>query len=238
MRFLFAVDERALTGQGCAITVTVRDCPPSSAVWHELRRRFEWRLRRMGLIRGHWLTEWQRRGVPHMHQALWFPEPEDPARFYGRIFTHWLELAEPYGAQLAGQHFAFIHDAVGWFQYVSKHAARGLHHYQRSPEAIPEGWQFQTGRMWGHLGEWSLRDAMRFDLDGPAFWRFRRMVRSHAKANARATGSGRRIRATRRMLRCTDRPLSTVRGVREWLGESHVLAIFAMLAAQGHRIEQ
>jgi hypothetical protein len=74
-RFLYSVDETKLTGHGCAVTLTIRDCPPSAQDWKRLREALFVRLRRMGLVRAHWLTEWQRRGVPHLHGALWFDQP-------------------------------------------------------------------------------------------------------------------------------------------------------------------
>lgn len=61
--FLRSIDESLLTGAGLALTLTVRDCPDTSDEWHSIRRAFERRLKRMGLIRMHWVIEWQRRGV-------------------------------------------------------------------------------------------------------------------------------------------------------------------------------
>jgi hypothetical protein len=238
--FLFGVDETQLHGVGCALTLTVGECPETSDQWHGMRRAFERSLRRMGLIRMHWLTEWQRRGVPHMHQAIWLPGPADPwdgPRYFGRIFDHWLRIAEPFGAKLAGQHFAFIGDAVGWFKYVSKHGARGLHHYQRAPASRPRGWR-RTGRMWGRVGHWMHREAMRLELCSEAFWRFRRVVRSARIADARAQGNGRRIVSARRMLSCSEKHLSAVRGVREWAELDESLRVLAWIHEQGLRVEQ
>ena len=239
--FLFSVDESQLHGAGCAITLTVRDCPDDAAEWHRIRIAFQKRLKRMGLIRQHWLTEWQRRGVPHMHQAIWLPEPErdQASRFFGSIFDHWLELAEPFGATLAGQHFSLIDNAIGWFKYQSKHSARGLHHYQRSPAGIPAGWR-KTGRMWGKTGAWAIREAMRFEVANETYWKFRRVVRSARVADARAQRhkKGKRIRSARRMLACPDRFLSSVRGVREWGELDDSLRVLAWLHAQGCTISQ
>lgn len=241
--FLFAVDERELGGVGFAPTLTVRDCPESSDEWHRMRLAFGHRLRRMGLIRQHWLTEWQRRGVPHMHQAIWLPASDEWVMDRGMlavtIVDHWLEVAAAFGATRSAQRVTLIHDAVGWFKYQSKHAGRGLHHYQRSRAGVPAGWQ-KTGRMWGRTGVWALRDAMRFEFNIQAYWKFRRVLRSARVADARAQRhcKGKRIRSARSMLACNEKYLSSVRGVREW-GEGHQsLRILAWLHDQGFTITQ
>src|SRR5690554_6634141 len=61
--FLRSVDETRLDGVAMALTLSVRDCPPSSDEWHRLRNLFIANLRNWGLIRLHWVIEWQRRGV-------------------------------------------------------------------------------------------------------------------------------------------------------------------------------
>lgn len=205
---------------GLALTLTLRDCPATSDVWHKLRRAFLMRLSRMGLHRGHWVVEWQRRGVPHLHGAFWFPEPSSSmgyARLYDEILRHWVALAEPYGVSRSAQHVTPIHDAVGWFQYVAKHAARGVRHYQRASENVPPAWRMRTGRVWGKVGHWATRDPCQFDLTDSTFYRYRRLCRRWRVADARASGSAHRIRSARRCLACSDPDLSHVRGVSEWI---------------------
>lgn len=239
-RFLYSVDERVLDGVGCAVTLTVKRCPPSSDEWHKIRRRFEKRLVRMNLIREHWLTEWQRRCVPHLHAALYFPDVPDAerGRFYGRIVDHWMECAAEYEPELSGQNLTLIYEPIGWLKYVSKHAARGLMHYQRSSDSMPPAWLGKTGRMWGKVGEWPLGSTLEVDLDTQGYWRFRRIVRSWRTADARAAKSKRRILSARRMLRCFDKRLSAVRGVSEWIDQERGLQILTHLASQGYRVEQ
>lgn len=236
-RFLYAVDERKLTGPGLAVSLTIRDCPPSAEDWKRSREAFFFRLRRIGLTRAHWLTEWQRRGVPHMHAAIWFsPEAlaDDPF-LMDTVRTHWCDVAAVYGAGPRGQHIAPIADAVGWFQYLSKHAVRGLSHYQRSPDGIPTGWT-KTGRMWGHLGDWPLIEPVRYTVRNDAFWAYRRMVQRWRLADARASGDLGRIRAARRMLQCTERSAGSVRGVGEWIGTDMTQQFLRHLASMGHEI--
>lgn len=236
-RFLYSVDERKLTGHGFALSLTVRDCPPTHADWHRIRRAFFDRLRRMGVVRSHWLTEWQRRGVPHMHAAIWLPSDAHQTHPFALrdIPQHWVDVAASFGASLRGQHVVQIDDSVGWFQYLSKHAVRGVKHYQRSSEGIPEGWR-KTGRMWGHMGEWPTVEPVRYLLDNAGFWAFRRMVQRWRLADARASGEKSRVRAARRMLQSNDRPSGSVRGVSEWIGMDMTAAFIACLAARGFEV--
>lgn len=200
--FLYSVDESRLSGVGFAFTGTVRTCPPTHENWKRGREAFFDRLRRAGLTRAHWVTEWQKRGIPHLHMAVWFPEdqvhawaaarsladdPDKAAQAFGLFLVlQWLEVMESYGAQVSGQHVTPIYDAVGWNQYVSKHAARGLNHYQRNPANIPQGWRnIGTGRMWGKLGTWHVIDPEKAELSMRDFHRFRRIVRGYRLADAR-----------------------------------------------------
>lgn len=190
------------------------------------------------MIRNHWLTEWQRRQVPHLHGALWFPEPSRWDDLKAQIRQAWLEVMASYGPLQWSQHVEPITNAVGWFQYVSKHAARGLNHYQRNPEGIPPGWQGATGRMWGYGGDWPLREAMSLQMSMPAYHRFRRLVRSWRLADARSSRSGRRIIQAKDMLKCRDSGLSAVRGVSEWIDTNDALKFVEIVASEGYDVEQ
>ena len=236
-RFLYSVDERHLTGFGFALSLTIRDCPPTAEEWKGLRESFFQRLRRMGMVRAHWLTEWQRRGVPHMHAAVWFDpglRDRDPLAV-DTIKEHWCQLAVLYGAGRRGQHVEAITDSVGWFKYLSKHAVRGLGHYQRSSDSIPQGWK-KTGRMWGHLGVWPTVDPVRYTISNEAFWTFRRMVQRWRLADARDSGDLNRLRAARRMLQSSDRSAGSVRGVGEWIGTEETQKLLRVLGSLGYEI--
>lgn len=234
LKFLRSVRMESLTGHGYAITLTVRDCPPTPGDWARLRRSFVKRLERVGMIRMHWVTEWQRRGVPHLHAAVWTPEPLNTAELY----WHWLCVAGCYGAENRGQHLAPISDSLGWFQYVAKHAARGAGHYQRSPQNVPREWGSKTGRIWGKLGSWDLVEPTRHDLDHAGFYRLRRIVRAWRIADARASGSPRRIASARRMLACPDHTRSRVRGLSEWLRLEDLERVLGLLVQQGCALEK
>lgn len=191
---------------------------------------------RAGMIRLHWVTEWQRRGVPHLHGAIWFPDKFDACR----IVDAWIAVAGKYGAAVGGQFTRPIDGVVGWFQYLSKHAVRGVKHYQRHSENIPPSWQKKTGRMWGKSGEWPVRASVRINLqdqngDG-GYFAYRRLARAWRVSDARSAGDARRIRTAREMLKCSDRTLSTIRGLSEWIPEHVSLSMIANLASRGFEV--
>lgn len=247
VRFLYSILEKELDGQGFAFTLTLRDCPATAGDWHALRRAWLMRMQRRGMIRLHWVTEWQRRGVPHLHGVAYFPPgARDRTGMppMGFIALEWCEVARAYGAEYWAQQCKPVTDAVGWFQYLSKHAARGVSHYQRCAANIPEGWQSLTGRVWGHTGEWPRREAVRINVagrEGDGGWfAFRRLVRSWRVADARAEpiakNRPRRILTARRMLACNEQKLSEVRGVSEWCPVAVQDGFLANLAARGYAI--
>lgn len=250
--FLYSIREDLLTGKGLAVTLTLRDCPPDSLAWHRMVSSWMKRVRRAGALRVHWVVEWQRRGVPHLHAAVYFPGDEVNywdndfqkriARMAGPWMVQaWLESgAAGFGAQAGGQFVTPISGAVGWFQYVSKHAARGVKHYQRSANNVPEAWKLRTGRVWGKQGEWPLQAGLRFGVQGSegdgGFYPYRRIMRAWRVADARASGDRVRIRLARSMLRCPSRPLSAVRGFNEWVPPEVQTAALANIAERGYSI--
>lgn len=240
-QFLYSVQEQELSGSGFAVTLTLRDCPPDSDAWHRLRRSWEKRMVRAGMVRMHWVTEWQRRGCPHLHAAVWWPV-NDPSTsdLRGKMLGDWMALAAQYGAGIMGQDAHPITGAVGWFQYVSKHAARGVKHYQRSSDNVPGPWKLKTGRMWGKVGHWPVREKLRIgvqDQYGDGGWfAYRRLVRGWRLADARASGDRRRVDLARHMLTCSEQALSRVRGVSEWIPQDVTLAMLANLAGRGYSV--
>lgn len=237
-QWLWSINTEKLDGYGYATTLTMRDCPPSSEVFHTLRTSYLKRMARMGAIRTHWVVEWQRRKVPHLHMAIYFDrELTGLERF--QLVDHWVQLVGPYGVSRDAQEANPIESANAWNQYVSKHAARGADHYQR--QGKPAGWE-KTGRLWGHTGTWPEEEPFTFDVPDEAYFRYRRLVRSWRVADSRMEKDpltrARRIRSARRMLRCTDRKLSTVRGCSEWMPQAVTLKLLDLLADQGAHIRQ
>lgn len=237
LRFLYSVSAPDLQGgTGYGVTLTVRNCPATAQDWSKVRRAFMERMRRLGMIRMHWVTEWQRRGVPHLHAAIWLPANVPNAD--SLIRGHWMDLcADLYGAGHRGQYVLPITDTVGWFQYLSKHAARGASHYQRSALGIPEGWKKKTGRMWGHLGDWPVKERQRVEMDDAGYYAMRRIVRAWRYADARSDNDPAkrksRMLSARRMLSNKDRVISSLRGVSEWINLDMSNAICFHLASRG-----
>jgi len=156
-------------------------------------------------------------------------------RVIGLVLVAWLEVAEVYGADFPGQDIKPIDGTLGWLKYLSKHASRGVGHYQRS--GAPIGWA-KTGRLWGHGGEWPVDLPQRFTIpNGPASHRFRRLVQAWRIADARASGNSSRIRAARRMYRSADPRVSAVRGISEWCPEAVTLAFLGLLLSEGVAVE-
>lgn len=263
LQFLYSIDERDLFGEGFAITMTVRDCPSSPDEWHYAIKQFFMYLRRLfgevgyTLLRYHYVIEWQRRGVPHLHGVIYFPEGVG-RRVDVRSFVVgcWQAYFSAWGVSERAQHVKPITGAVGWFQYLSKHAARGIRHYQRSAANIPHGWRTGTGRMWVRGGDWPIKEPQRVEMPNRPFHILRRWGRGWRLADARqelraALGDSRmdrasvkrkvalaRIVSARGCLRCPDRSLSRVRGNSEWMPDRISRPMIERLARDGYRIEQ
>lgn len=238
--FLRSADERLLpttnTGEplrAWAFTLTLKRCPPTPDDWHRIRKAFFKRIDRLGLYRSHWVTEWQKRGVPHLHGAFWFPESVRPSS----VIDHWLDLTADFGALRFGQHVTPVHDSIGWFKYLSKHASRGVKHYQRNPENIPPEWKMKTGRVWGYTGDWPVISPIAIRLDDSGFFKLRRLFRGWRKSDARLSGLGYRIRQARGMLSSPDRALCSVRGVSEWIPEDFQFVCLHWLKSEGCSVE-
>lgn len=240
-RWLYSVDGDALDGRGFGLTLTVRHCPPTAAEWTATVKRFLMRVKRAGAVRGQWLIEWQRRGVPHLHGILYFPGGVEG--YQELVVGHWLAAAAEWGPRAEAQHVVGIWGLPGWLQYQAKHSARGVRHYQRAN--VPEEWQEGTGRLWGRFGAWPVREEV-VTVSSHTFHRFRRLVRSWLVGQAReelssaqaALWSPRRgevdvkkavlreraalarLLYLERMLRCPDKKLSPVRAVGEFCPEA------------------
>jgi hypothetical protein len=218
-RWLWCVDSTALDGDGYAVTLTVRDLPASAEEWARLRRAWIRRMERRGAIRIHWVTEWQARGVPHLHAAVYF-EPGSPVLFGGSaIAVDWLLVSEELGSELQSQDVKRIDGGLGWLKYLAKHASRGASHYQR--QGTPEGWD-KSGRMWGHTGSWPVVEPLELkDLSPHEFYRVRRLMRAWAIAEARKAEDWPRVSWLRRApSHHTDVKQSRFQGVSEWIPES------------------
>lgn len=212
-KWLYSVRPADLSGVGWAVTLTVREIPPSSKEWSSSVERLTLALRRdPSISRWHWVVEWQQRGAPHLHLAV-YGDATTPSR----VVSAWLRVAAEFEPEPWGQKFEPISGAVGWLKYLSKHASRGVHHYQRWGR--PPGWT-TTGRLWGKSTTWPCSLPVHGQMDGETFYRTRRWLRGYLVSEARAKGDWRRVGYLRRMHK---RPLGDLRGVSEWVPDAVVL---------------
>jgi hypothetical protein len=246
-RWLYSVERQGLSGQGDAVTLTMRHTPATVEEWQRILRLLFYGLRDRGMIRWHWVVEWQRRGTPHLHLAVYSDDTERPPG--PEVVRAWLRLTREYGSQPSGQHVTPITGPVGWLKYLSKHASRGVKHYQR--QGKPAGWE-KTGRLWGYGGVWPVSMPVEGVLTTRQYHQFRRLVRRYAVAEARssalryrrlgevkkAESAWKSVGYLRRMLKCHDRNLSTVRGVSDWAPPEVTLPMALWVGWQGEAVER
>lgn len=211
-------------GYGYAITLTLGFTPETSDDWHKLRKAIIQVMRREGVELVHWVVEWTRLKRPHLHMAV-YGDIGDLPLF---VVTRWLKLADLRGwpVTFKGQHVVPITDALGWLQYVAKHAARGAGHYQR--EGAPEGWE-TTGKLWGTMGDWPQAEGVSYDLTDGQFWAYRREFYKYQRSKLRGLGLSRtKIQRIGKMARHPKR--GRVAGVSGWIPEevSNTLLVFAV----------
>lgn len=236
VRWLQSVDASKLEGLfGLAVTLTVRDCPDSAVEWTRARARWSRLARAAGAELGHWVTEWQMRGVPHLHVCLYFAEKPSPVTALSLV-QGWTDIASRWGARVIGQDVHELVDVKGWSKYLSKHSARSVYHAQRS--RMPDGWT-RSGRLWGHWGVWPVSEDD-FVIEGRAWVMLRRALRAWALADARSEKDPRRraarIRAVKRSINpawVSGRSSSVVVGLREWAPARVTGRLLADLVAQG-----
>lgn len=211
-RFLQSIDPAGLWGVGIAVTLTVRETPDSAADWKRALDALTAQWRRWGLIRHHMVTEWQKRGTPHLHAVAYF-DPDVVCRsIVGGDGIRWVHgpmraadwqarmavtaqliafhttrvwsdrLAPAWGASRKGQHVVEVMNPDRWAQYLAKHAARGADHYQRQRDTLPASWH-TTGRLWSKGGSWPTREEV-YDTDMRTYHRLRRWVRRWQRSRA------------------------------------------------------
>lgn len=187
-RFLYSVVPEQLCGYGFSVTHTVEDCP-SPDLWAKwVKSYFRNLARRWPLTRYHAVTEWQRRGMPHLHSAVWFkgtsslgsgsslsdaavPNDRDCSRYIRegidipttqQMIDLWLKITVDGGSQTYGQDVKPINlnDAGHWLQYLAKHGSRGVSNYQRHFSNVPKSWKNKTCQVWNKGGEWPIENAV------------------------------------------------------------------------------
>lgn len=215
--FLYQVIPQALDGAGYAVTLTVHSCDTPKE-WAKWRKNFIDCLRRMGLVRFHCVTEWQKRGAPHLHLAVWFTTRQE-GECWRRlaIIDHWLRIAADGKPSSLAQDVKPIASSLHWLRYLAKHGVRGVNNYQRHWSNIPTAWQGETGRVWLKGGEWPILPFFRVEgLTQPQKFQIRRLFCRYLASNPthlnirpehrRGTSSH-----WRRFLKCNDPALARFR---------------------------
>jgi hypothetical protein len=244
MRFLMGVSPDTLPDPlyATAYTLTVPHAPPSHEEWSLLIDRLRKRMAREGVMLDHWVTEWTRRGVPHLHGILVFDVAEDQIWYRNLVHVHWVRLTRAMGIQTAwhAQHCQPIHDLRGWMQYIAKHAGRGYAHYQRQRDSLPEGWQ-RTGSMWGKSRGWPM-DEEKTELTDGEFYVFRRLCQRYLVSESKMLFLRSRKEFLRRsylrqfvyrrsMFKTPDFNRSRCRGLSEWVPKEVALRLLCAARA-------
>lgn len=268
--YLMSLDFPSVDGAPYAFTLTIpATCMDrvSSAELHGLLAAWLRRCRRYyGMAHYYWLIEFTAQGTPHIHLTVWC---HDTRQLYDRrtrqyvmvdlppvttqtlMLVEWIRLCETHDipARMTGQLFRPVEDTPeAWLAYTAKHSTRGIEHYQRRLDNMPEDWQQHPRAMWGHDRNLTNMQADQWDLpmSTEAFWQFRRTIRRHLIQQARRIKDprkrGKAISATRRMLKHgispeeahrkrwlddNERflPQSAFLGIRAWMSPQEQLAV-------------
>ena len=195
------VDFDAIDGVPAFVTLTMPSGQMgevSAADFHGWLKRWLQYMKRHGMSHYYWILEFQASGNPHLHVLVWLDHDCDPLEQY-KALRSWVGILNKsdVGARLQGQIWENI-DVGGELvvdgervpahpervlMYLAKHAARGVAHYQRQIENMPDDWQYRSGRVWGHDRGLPLRAQQDVETDYPTFHRFRRLVRQIGRAH-------------------------------------------------------
>ena len=181
--FLHSVLISKLDGVAYEFTATFRDCPETPTAMHRVRRAFLKRLQRRGLLRYMWVCEFQQRGVPHFHFILYFSKEQNREE----LRLAWLCVARDYNVKSVGLSCKSIHNYRGYCDYMHKHTARGIKHYQRQKQNMPEVWRGRSPKMWDYsrADSWPV-EVNKQEFDTPLFACLRRLVRFQEMGRVRS----------------------------------------------------
>lgn len=229
----------------------------SAAMFHGWLKSWLCYMKRHGLAHYYWILEFQASGNPHLHLLVWLDHDWDALEQF-KALRSWVNMLNKsdVGARLQGQIWENI-DVGGEItvdgetvpahpervlMYLAKHAARGVAHYQRQIENMPDDWQYRSGRVWGHDRGLPLREQQDVECDYPTFWRYRRLVRRWrcSKANS-IVDPERRCAAVvqaRRCLRCPRPEISPYRGISAWVPSDVASALLDAAMRGGEHAEE
>jgi hypothetical protein len=175
-----------------AFTFTVRRADLSEDAWRGMMKAMNMRMTRMG-VAAVWRIELQRRGVPHLHVALWLPLDYRGTRedAIDEITEAWLEITGEKNDAAAREHAVHWKAILspGWAVYMA------LHDGKKKEGQL--GWQ---GKQWGiwnrrlfkrvepNVGEMSDHQSRVFQR-----WFNRFLYRNGAKVRVPRSGSFQRM---------------------------------------------
>lgn len=233
------VDFEAIDGVPAFVTLTMPSgqmSDVSAADFHGWLKSWLRYMKRHGLTHYYWILEFQASGNPHLHVLVWLDHEPEPLETF-KALRSWVGILNKsgVGARLQGQIWEPIDVGAEItvdgetvpahpervLMYLAKHAARGVAHYQRQIENMPDDWQYRSGRVWGHDRGLPLCAQEDVETDYPTFHRFRRLVRRWRLAEARSIKDADRRRAAivqaRGSLKCGRPDVSPYRGVSAWI---------------------
>ncbi len=236
------IDFDAIDGAPAFVTLTMPASQMgdvSAAMFHLWLTKWLMYAKRHGMRHYFWILEFQASGNPHLHVIVWVEPLPDAVGAVGWL-KFWVRVLNKSGvlARIQAQCWEPIDLAAEVavdgetvparpervLMYLAKHAARGVAHYQRRLDNMPEDWEYSSGRVWGHDRGLPLRESERVEVDYRTFHRFRRLVRAWRKAQATAIRDDSRRREAivqaRRMLRWANPAESPFRGVSAWIPAS------------------
>ena len=164
------VDFDAIEGVPAFVTLTMpaqQMADVSAAMFHSWLKSWLRYMKRHGLLHYYWILEFQASGNPHLHVLVWLDHAWDALEQF-KALRSWVNMLNKagVGARLQGQIWENI-DVGGEItvdgetvpahpervlMYLAKHAARGVAHYQRQIENMPDDWQYRSGRVWVMTG--------------------------------------------------------------------------------------
>lgn len=229
--FLQSVIVGSLPKRPIAFTLTVNSIPETAVEFQYLIKKLRLWLYRNGALADHWVIEWTEKGRPHIHGCVLISDNQPFEVMEGMydLVQFWLKITKHLGTNDRGQDIRLVQKSVGWFEYVSKHASRGMKHYQREAHSMPKGWQ-KTGRMWGKGGDWPVGSES-FRTDIKTYWKFRRLLKNYLLSvnqskikHAGRYNSDRVYRKyvrnkvfLRKRLKNNKRKMSEVQGINDWV---------------------
>lgn len=254
------IDFESIEGVPAFVTLTMPSGQMgevSAADFHGWLKSWLRYMKRHGMEHYYWILEFQASGNPHLHVLVWLDHEPELLETY-KALRSWVGILDKsgVGARIQGQAWENI-DVGGELvvdgekmpahpervlMYLAKHAARGVAHYQRQIENMPEDWQYRSGRVWGHDRGLPLREQEDVECDYPTFHRFRRLVRRWRLSEAQGIKDAERRRAdilqARRSLRCSRRDVSPYRGVSAWLPADVASQLLDAAEAMGSDYEE